>query len=103
MLEFVSHLVVANTAFIHACLQLLVYSLTPPPTAPIEGADHGPWKPSEHDLSVQATVLQALNRVSRGELRPGCDGAAGAASGGPDLRLQWFAHAGVCASPQSAL
>lgn len=64
VLDFVVHLVVANAAFIHACLQLLVYSLVPPPAPSAEAAAHGPWQPSEEVTRVQAGVVQALIKVS---------------------------------------
>ncbi|MEW5303167.1 MAG: hypothetical protein WDW36_005886 [Sanguina aurantia] len=58
----ISNLVVANTAFVHTCLQMLVGSFTPPASPPIPEADLGPWVPSEQEVAVQACVLQALSK-----------------------------------------
>lgn len=63
VLELVSNLVVVNSAFTHTCLQLLVYSFLPPPAPPLPDAGQGKWQPSQEDLSIQATVLNALNKV----------------------------------------
>jgi RNA polymerase I-specific transcription initiation factor RRN3 len=67
VLEFSCNLVVANAAFAHTCIQLLIYSLTPPP-GPRDPNDpsqdpHGPWQPSQHAAAVHQAVLEALTRV----------------------------------------
>ena len=67
VLEFICNLVVANAAFTHTCLQLLVYSFLPPPKPPKPGAEEGEWKMSEEAAVVQAAVLSALEKV---RLRP---------------------------------
>ncbi|KAG2498036.1 hypothetical protein HYH03_003797 [Edaphochlamys debaryana] len=67
VLDFTRNLVVANSAFTHTCLQLIVYSFTPPP-APPNPSDpsqdpHGPWRPSEAALGVHASLLGVLSRL----------------------------------------
>lgn len=63
VLELVGNLVVVNSAFTHTCLQLLVYSFLPPPSPPQPDAGQGEWQPSEEELTIQASVLNALNKV----------------------------------------
>ncbi|EFJ48520.1 hypothetical protein VOLCADRAFT_120872 [Volvox carteri f. nagariensis] len=67
VLDFTRNLVVANSAFTHSCLQLIVYSFTPPPeaTSPGEPSEdlHGPWRPSEQALAVHQSLLPILVRV----------------------------------------
>lgn len=66
VLDFVTNLVVANTAFVHTCLQVLVYSFLPPPAPPppVDPADAGKlWQPSAREAEVQAAVIAALDRV----------------------------------------
>ena len=64
-----THLVVSNSAFTHTCLQVVVYSMLPPPrpTAPGKNGDDGPWQPSQEVLQVQGAVLMALDKVGGGE------------------------------------
>ncbi|KXZ57030.1 hypothetical protein GPECTOR_1g930 [Gonium pectorale] len=67
VLEFTRNLVVANSAFTHTCLQLIVYSFTPPP-APPNPTDpsqdpHGPWRPSDQALGVHEALHSVLSRV----------------------------------------
>ncbi|PNH03401.1 RNA polymerase I-specific transcription initiation factor RRN3 [Tetrabaena socialis] len=67
VLDFTRNLVVANSAFTHTCLQLIVYSFTPPPGPP-DPTDpsqdpHGAWRPSEQALTVHQALLSLLNRV----------------------------------------
>uniref|UniRef100_A0A7S3QYM0 Uncharacterized protein n=1 Tax=Dunaliella tertiolecta TaxID=3047 RepID=A0A7S3QYM0_DUNTE len=63
VLELVGNLVVVNSAFTHTCLQLLVYSFLPPPSPPQPDAGQGEWQPSQQELNIQASVLNALNKM----------------------------------------
>ena len=63
VLELVSNLVVANSAFTHTCLQLLVHSFLPPPGPPVPDLDSGAWSPPEGAVDVQLAVLSTLEKV----------------------------------------
>lgn len=63
VLDLVGNLVVANTAFTHTCLHLLVLNFLPPPATPPPEANLGSWKPAEEETMVQSAVLGALTKV----------------------------------------
>ncbi|GFR40492.1 hypothetical protein Agub_g1060 [Astrephomene gubernaculifera] len=67
VLDFTRTLVVANSAFTHTCLQLIVYSFTPPPGPPKPDDPSqeplGPWRPSEQALTVHQSLLSSLSRL----------------------------------------
>ncbi|GLC47104.1 hypothetical protein PLESTF_001444200 [Pleodorina starrii] len=67
VLDFTRNLVVANSAFTHTCLQLIVYSFTPPPgsASPTDPSldPHGPWRPSEQAMAVHQSLSAILSRV----------------------------------------
>ena len=83
VLELVGNLVVANAAFTHTCLQLLVYSFLPPPgpPPPVE-ASQGEWALSAEAAAVQAAVITTLEQVrGRGGEVDVCGGGRGAGGG----------------------
>ena len=81
VLELVGNLVVANAAFTHTCLQLLVYSFLPPPGPPPPAeASQGEWALSAEAAAVQAAVITTLEQV-RGR---GCVCRGGRSAGGGD-------------------
>lgn len=63
VLDLVTNVVVANPAFAHTCLQLLVFSLLPPPGTPTPDTSRGSWKMAEDEVMVQQAVLAALMKV----------------------------------------
>ncbi len=69
VLDLVANLVVANAAFTHTCLQLLVYSFLPPPSPPGQDEDQGEWKIDDDAAEVQAAVLATLEKVGAGCFR----------------------------------
>lgn len=64
ILEFITHITVANGALVHSCLQCLVYSLVPPPGPPVPDPNPGQsWKPTPEEAAIQAQVVEALEKV----------------------------------------
>jgi hypothetical protein len=68
---------VANSTFMHTTLQIMVFSLLPPPRPPSGPSNGGRWQPSPEALAVQEEVLAELLKVGDGPGR----GAASASQG----------------------
>jgi hypothetical protein len=66
LLELQTNLMVANSTFMHTSLQIMVFSLLPPPGPPPGPTAGERWQPSPEALAVQEEVLQELIRVSAG-------------------------------------
>lgn len=67
LLDWVTHVVVANGSLVQSCLQTLVYSLLPPPGPPLPDPNPGEaWAPSEGQAAVQDEVLAASHKVGAG-------------------------------------
>ncbi|KAI3426053.1 hypothetical protein D9Q98_008021 [Chlorella vulgaris] len=64
LLDWVTHVVVANGALVQSCLQTLVYSLLPPPGPPQPDPNPGEaWRPQAGQELVQDAVLEATEQV----------------------------------------
>jgi hypothetical protein len=75
LLDWVTHVVVANGALVQSCLQTLVYSLLPPPGPPQPDPNPGEaWRPQAGQELVQDAVLEATEQVRRAQ---GARGARG--------------------------
>eukprot|EP00798_Chlamydomonas_sp_ICE-L_P000589 gene589-2011_t len=66
VVELVTSLVVANAAFTHTCLQMLIFSFLPPPGSHANGGDNegnGTWEQTHEAVAAHAVVLGAMQKV----------------------------------------
>jgi len=68
LLEALVNLMVANHAFMHNCMQAMLFSLLPPPgVAAAPDAAGAGWEPTALALEVQGQVLDAVSKVRFGQ------------------------------------
>ncbi len=70
VLDLMTNMMAANSAFVQSCLQVLLFSMLPPPAppAPVDAAQLGTaWQPSEQAVEVQGQVLGAMEKVRGGD------------------------------------
>ena len=66
LLDWISHVVVANGALVQTCLQTLVYSLLPPPGPPLPDPYAGEaWRAAEAQATIQDEVVAVTEKVRR--------------------------------------
>lgn len=64
LLDWLCHVVVANGALVQTCLQMLAYSLLPPPGPPLPDPSPGEaWQPVAAQAAIQDEVLAATEKV----------------------------------------
>ncbi|KAK9817200.1 hypothetical protein WJX72_010975 [[Myrmecia] bisecta] len=64
LLDFITHLVVANGNMVQLCLQMLTYSIVPAPKPPELAVTAGePWVPDAHAAAVQDEVIAAMVKI----------------------------------------
>eukprot|EP00204_Picochlorum_oklahomense_P001235 CAMPEP_0118808542 /NCGR_PEP_ID=MMETSP1161-20130426/36035_1 /TAXON_ID=249345 /ORGANISM="Picochlorum oklahomensis, Strain CCMP2329" /LENGTH=754 /DNA_ID=CAMNT_0006737935 /DNA_START=101 /DNA_END=2365 /DNA_ORIENTATION=- len=64
VLAFICQSVTVNGSFVHSALHILVYSLVPPPSAPVPDPCPGhSWSPSVEEVGIQNAVVSAAKRV----------------------------------------
>ena len=63
VLDLMVQMMVSNSSFTPSCLQVLMFSLLPPPAPPVAEEPGTPWVPVPEDLAIQDEVVGALNKV----------------------------------------
>jgi len=68
LLQLLVHMVVANSALVPLCLQVLVLAMQPPSVPPKQGEEAAvalaAWQPASETVKIQSEVVSALEKVT---------------------------------------
>lgn len=68
LLQLLVHMVVANSALVPLCLQVLVLAMQPPSVPPKQGEEAAvalaAWQPDSETVKIQSEVISALEKVT---------------------------------------